>query len=73
MAAEFDVYCATSALQFHEHAVVTLDGIDGFFDQYFEAVLPGQIIRFAGPQDGNLAEAQPRFWPPLWTGTITGP
>jgi len=47
MAEEFDVYCATSALQFHEHAVVTLDGIDGFFDQYFEAVLPGQIIRFA--------------------------
>ena len=47
VAEAFDVYCATSAVQFREHAVVTLDGIDGFFDQYFEAVRPGQIIRFA--------------------------
>jgi len=42
MTEAFDVYCATPALQFHEHAVVTLDGIDGFFDQYFETVRPGQ-------------------------------
>jgi hypothetical protein len=47
VAEEFDVYCTTSAPPFRERAVVALDGIDGFFDQYFEAARPGQIIRFA--------------------------
>ena len=47
MAEAFDVYCAISAPTFRAHEVVTLDGIDGFFDQYFEVVRPGQIIRFA--------------------------
>lgn len=43
----FDLYCAPSAAPFREGAVITLDGIDGFFDQYFDAVRPGEIIRFA--------------------------
>ena len=47
MGERFDVYCATSAAHFRERAVVALDGIDGFFDQYFEAVRPGDLIRFA--------------------------
>ena len=43
----FDLYCAPSAAPFREGAVITLDGIDGFFDQYFDAIRPGEIIRFA--------------------------
>ncbi len=47
MGEPFDLYCAASAEPFREGAVVTLDGIDGFFDQYFEAARPGETIRFA--------------------------
>lgn len=43
----FDLFCAPSAAPFREGAVVTLDGIDGFFDQYFDAVRPGEMLRFA--------------------------
>ena len=47
MGESFELYCAASAEPFREGAVVTLDGIDGFFDQYFEAARPGHTIRFA--------------------------
>jgi hypothetical protein len=47
MGEPFDLYCTASAEAFREGVVVTLDGIDGFFDQYFEAARPGQTIRFA--------------------------
>ena len=47
MGESFDLYCIASAEPFREGTVVTLDGIDGFFDQYFEAARPGQTIRFA--------------------------
>lgn len=47
MAEPFDLYCTASAEPFRQGAVVTLDGIDGFFDHYFEAAPPGQTIRFA--------------------------
>lgn len=47
MGEPFDLYCAASAAPFREGAVVTLDGIDGFFDQYFDGVRPGETIRFA--------------------------
>jgi hypothetical protein len=43
---EFDLYCADSADVFVPGAVVTLDGIDGFFDQYFDGITVGTTIRF---------------------------
>jgi hypothetical protein len=43
---EFDLYCAASADAFVPGAVVTLDGIDGFFDQHFDGIKPGTTIRF---------------------------
>jgi hypothetical protein len=46
MIEEFDLYCADSAGAFVPGAVVTLDGIDGFFDQYFDAIEAGHTIRF---------------------------
>jgi hypothetical protein len=45
MSVEFDVYC----LQPHSlsvGAVITLDGVDGFFDQYFDGLEPGELLRF---------------------------
>jgi hypothetical protein len=42
----FDLYCAPSAEPFREGAVLTLDGIDGFFDQYFQDMATGTVIRF---------------------------
>lgn len=47
MGEPFDLYCTASAELFRKGAIVTLDGIDGFFDQYFEAARPGDTIRFA--------------------------
>jgi hypothetical protein len=43
---EFDLYCADSPDAFVPGAVVTLDGIDGFFDQYFDGIKAGHTIRF---------------------------
>jgi hypothetical protein len=43
---EFDLYCADSAEAFVPGAAVSLDGIDGFFDQYFDAIEAGHTIRF---------------------------
>ena len=66
MSAEFDVYC----LQPHTlsvGAVITLNGVDGFFDQYFSALEPGKVIRFvilaggpsAFPKTASQLEALP--------------
>ncbi len=47
---EFDIYHPLEYSDFLDSlkvgAVVELDGIDGFFDQYFEARSPGDVIRF---------------------------
>lgn len=46
MSEAFDLYAARADEVFRPGEVVTLDSIDGFYDQYFEAVTPGDTIRF---------------------------
>jgi hypothetical protein len=46
---DFDVYFAGSGIAPGSLAVgqrVRLDGIDGFFDEYFAGLVPGELIRF---------------------------
>jgi hypothetical protein len=47
---KFDIYHPSDAVEFRESltvgAAIELDGIDGFFDQYFEDREPGELIRF---------------------------
>ena len=46
MSQRFDLYSARADEVFRAGDVVTLDSIDGFYDQYFDAVAPGDMIRF---------------------------
>jgi hypothetical protein len=72
---EFDLYCADSAVAFVPGAVVTLDGIDGFFDQYFDGIKAGHTIRFVvvrGPSGIPLSvEAAERL--PFVTARVLRP
>jgi hypothetical protein len=43
----FDLYCSPRERGFRPGQTVTLDGVDGFFDQYFQGVHPGDTVRFA--------------------------
>ena len=47
---EFDIYYPGDSIEFqnllHVGTIVELDGIDGFFDQYFEARSQGDVIHF---------------------------
>ena len=51
MSAEFDLYCLPID-SLEVGSVVTLDGVDGFFDQYFDSCRPGDAIRFLVLGDG---------------------
>jgi len=47
---EFDIYHTLDSAEFLKGlkvgATIDLDGIDGFFDQYFEVKSPGEVIHF---------------------------
>jgi len=47
---EFDIYYPRDPDEFERElrigATIELDGIDGFFDQYFDARSPGEVIHF---------------------------
>jgi hypothetical protein len=64
MSQRFDLYAARADEVFRTGEVVTLDSIDGFYDQYFEAVAAGDTIRFVvlvgGPSEfpGSADEVQ---------------
>jgi hypothetical protein len=55
MSERFDMYSARPDEVFHRGDVMTLDGIDGFYDQYFEAAAPGEAIRFVVLVNGPSA------------------
>jgi hypothetical protein len=48
MSQRFDLYSARADEVFQPGEVVTLDGLDGFHDQYIDAATPGDAIRFPG-------------------------
>lgn len=55
MSERFDLYCARAGEAFRAGETVTLDGVDGFHDQYFEARTPGDPIRFVVLDGGPSA------------------